>query len=596
MTAALLLGSIVLLGFLCQWLAWKTRQPALIFLLLTGLFLGPATGVLNPDKLFDELLFPFVSLAVSIILFEGSLTLKRQELQDIGGFVWRMVSFGAIAGGVVIALAVYWLTDLPIELAALFGAVMTVTGPTVTVPLLSVARPSKRLSKGLRWEGIMIEPVGAIFAVLVFEWIVVQHTSRDNSEVVVVFLQTIAVGALTGIILASIYGLLLRHQKIPQYLQNFSAVAFVTAGFVLANSLRHESGLLTVVIMGIWLANMPGVDTHAILRFKETLTLIFVSGLFIVLAARVDLNAILTLGWSLPAVFIALQFFAQPLKAWVSTIGSDLSVRERAFLAWFGPRGIVAAAVCSLFALRLEQSGYETAELLVPLAFAMIFGTVLLQSLFSRQVAKSLKVAQPEAKGYLIIGANPIAIAVAQALERADVEVILCDSDWRSVQTAQMKGLAIYHGNPMSEHAETYLDISGIGGLLGMSSRHETNVAAALRFGHEFGRRNIFSLPSIEEATSYDKHRTKEAFRGKTLFDETYTYESLVESVRNGANINASTLTDDFGFAEWQAQHSMKNTLALFAKDTHGHLHWFCKDDNPAPEKGWTIYSLKAES
>ena len=595
MSTLVILGLVGILGFACQWFAWRTKQPAILYLLLLGIIAGPLTGVLDPDALFGDLLFPIVSLAVAIILFEGSLTLKRKELEDIGQVVWNMVTFGALIAAAIVTLAAHWLAGLAWPLAALFGAIMVVTGPTVIVPLLRAVRPNVRISRTLRWEGIIIDPLGALFAVLVFEWIVVQQTQADLVQVVVVFFQTVIFGSLIGVATAYPFGLLLRHHWIPEYLHNFAAISFVFAAFVLSESITHESGLLAVTVMGIWLANMKDVNTRGILEFKESLTLIFVSALFILLAARINFASLQQLGWGALAMLVVIQFIARPVKVWLSSMGSNFSTAERIFLAWLGPRGIVAAAVTALFALRLEQLGFEQAELLVPLAFSVIVGTVVLQSLTAKALAKKLGVAQPKATGYLIIGANPVGIALGKALREADSDVILCDIYWDNISKARMAGLPTYYGSPISDHAELHLDISMLGGMLGVSHHQERNLAAALRYKEDFGIRKIFTLASPEESTDNRKKRTSDLYRGRILFNATATYGKLASVIAKGGTVKKTNIGENFSFNDWKTRHAQNKTIPLFAKDNKGQIVWFTAQGDVEPQPGWTIFALAPE-
>ena len=501
----MLLSLIGLLGFACQWLAWRVRLPAILFLLLTGIAMGPVLGVLNPDALFGDLLTSIVSLSVAIILFEGSLTLKRSELGEIGTVVRRLVTWGAIVNAVITTVAAHYLTGLSWSLSALFGAIMVVTGPTVIAPMLRTVRPNIQIARTLRWEGIVIDPLGALFAVLVFEWIVAQQGSPELSPVLLAFARTLLTGLGLGVLGGYLYGLLLRHRQIPPFLQNFSAIAVVTAIFALADMLMHESGLLAVTVMGIWLANMPGVHTRDILNFKESLTLILVSSLFIILSSRIDFSSVATLGWSALGVLLVMQFVARPAKIFLATIGSPMKRNERLALAWIGPRGIVAAAISAVFALKLEFLNYENAELLVPLAFSVIIGTVVIQSASARALVRKLGVGEPDNKGFLIIGANPVAREIGTALNSADVRTVLCDNLWSNISAARMQNLETYYGNPISSHADVHLDLTRLGGMLGLSRNQAENTSAAMRFREDFGVRKVFVLGTGEPEKQGDK-------------------------------------------------------------------------------------------
>lgn len=379
----LALGGIGLAALCSQWLAWRLRLPAILFLLLSGILAGPVLGVLDPGALFGHLLFPLTSLAVALILFEGSLTLQLSEWREIGSVVRRMVTLGALATWVVIALATHLLLGFSWELAVLFGSLTLVTGPTVIVPMLRVVRPRASVANILRWEGIVIDPIGALAAVVTFSFIV----SRDQggwSQSLATFAGVIGCGTLLGVLGGWALGVVLRRHWLPEYLHNLAALAAVLGVFIASNLLVHESGLLAVTLMGMWLANMRGVDVKPILHFKENLSVLLISGLFILLAARLDLKALLALGPATLALLAVIQFIARPLNIGLSTLGSALGWRERALLAWIAPRGIVAAAVSAIFALRLQEHGDPNAQLLVPLTFLVIIGTVVLQSATAR--------------------------------------------------------------------------------------------------------------------------------------------------------------------------------------------------------------------
>lgn len=588
----LMLGLIGLLGFCCQWLAWRVKLPAILFFLLVGLLLGPTLGVLDPDALFGDLLFPFVSLSVAVILFEGSLTLKHIELRNIGYTVRNLVTYGALINAIITTIATHYLIGMDWSLAALFGVIMVVTGPTVVMPMLRTVRPNAHVATALRWEGIVIDPLGAIFAVLVFEFILAQRTGSDWSSVMLIFSQTILTGIGVGVAFGYALGLLLRKGFIPDFLQNFAAIAFVASAFALSDSMKHESGLLTVTIMGIWLANMPNVFTRDILNFKESLTLMLVSVLFIVLSARIDFSAMATLGWGALGVFLAVQFLARPAKVFASCIGSDFSLQERTLLAWVGPRGIVAAAVSAVFAIKLNDLGFANAELLVPLAFSVIMGTVILQSATAKYLAGLLGVRESGAGGYIIVGANPVAREIARAMKEVNIKSILCDQDWSNISSARMDGLDTYYGNPISDHAEIHLNIGAYRGLLGMSPRNADNTAASLRFREDFDARNIFVLASSEDKESHEKHKTSRFYRGRTLFGTDISYPKIRFSLAAGAKIKGTPLSENYDFERWKNDAANSESIPLFAIDSRDRIHWFTSEGELHPEPQWRIFAL----
>lgn len=354
-------GGIGAAALACQWLAWRLKLPAILFLLLAGIVVGPLLGWLDPQALFGPLLMPLVSLAVALILFEGSLTLHLSQWREIGSVVHRLVTLGALSTWLVIALATHWLLGFEWQLAILFGALTLVTGPTVIVPMLRVVRPNATIANILRWEGIVIDPIGALLAVVVYSFIIASADGNGLTQSLGTFAGVIFCGSALGAAGGWLLGQIMREQWLPEYLHNLASLAAVLGIFIAANLIVHESGLLAVTIMGIWLANMRGVDVRQILHFKENLSVLLISGLFILLAARLDLHALLGLGPAVLALLLVIQLLARPLNVLLSTLGSSLNWRERALLAWIAPRGIVAAAVSAIFAIRLHEAGHQDA-------------------------------------------------------------------------------------------------------------------------------------------------------------------------------------------------------------------------------------------
>ncbi|MDG4549119.1 MAG: sodium:proton antiporter [Candidatus Contendobacter sp.] len=583
----LTLASILLAGVGAQWLAWWLRLPAILPLLAVGLLAGPITGWLDPDRLFGRLLFPMVSLGVAVILFEGALTLRFAEIRGQARVVRNLVSFGALVNWLLIALAARLCAGLPWSLALLFGALVTVTGPTVVAPLLRTVRPEREIANILRWESILIDPIGALLAVLVFEFTV----SKQHQHTVMMFCITVIVGILLGLAGAWLLATLLRQQWLPDYLHRVASLALVLSLFTLSNALATESGLLAVTVMGVRLANTRDLALDDILDFKETLTLLLISVLFIVLAARIDLGAFAGMGWGVVGMLLAIGCIARPAAVWLATAGSKLDWRRKAVLAWIAPRGIVAAAVSALFALELERLGHVQARTLAALTFLVIVVSVILQSLTAKTVVRRLGVAAPPPRGVLIVGGNPVARAVAQTLCERDIPVILADSIWENVRAARMAGIPVYHGNILSEHADTHLDLTGIGTLLAMSRWPERNTLASLYYRPLFGADRVYTLRLDEEHDDKDRARMMPSYRIPRLFGEQITLTCLQEGLDQGYALRATPLTANFDLAAFRDKWG-DLAIPLFALDPKGILRVFSTGESPQPSPGWTLISL----
>ena len=594
--AVIALSIIGVVATLCQWFAWWIKLPAIVFLLLAGIVLGPLTGWLDPDALFGDLLFPIVSLCVAIILFEGSLTLRFDQIRDLQAVVRNLLTFGVMIIWAIIAVSTHYLLNFTWELSLLFGALMVVTGPTVIVPMLRTVRPNTKISNILRWEGIAIDPIGAILAVLVFEFILSGQGKGALSlgHTFFIFGKTLAVGTFIGAMTGYLLGLILRKHLLPEYLHNVATLTLVFAVFALSNHISEESGLLTVTVMGIWLANMKDVSVEDILDFKESLSILLISGLFILLAARLDFSQFKEIGIAGFALFLIIQFIARPVKVFLCTLGSDLTWQEKTLVSWIGPRGIVAAAVSALFSLRLQNSGISQADLLVPLAFTIIIGTVFLQGATAKLLAHKLGVAEPDDKGCLIIGANLVARAIASALNDNGYRTRLADASWTNVAAARMAGFDTYYGNAVSEHADRHLDLIGLGQVLSLTPQKELNALAGLRYRSEFGSNHVFSL-STDKEDKEQVSRTNINHRAEVLFGDDVTYAKLASLISKGASTKKTNLSDSFSYQDYQEQYG-KLAIPLFAFNEKGQLHFFTYDDELVPEADWTIISLIQES
>lgn len=582
----IILALILVLGISAQWLAWWLKLPSILFLLGFGILLGPVFSVIDPDHLFGELLFPFVSLGVAIVLFEGALTLRFSDIREHGRVVSGLVSWGAILNWGLISLGCWWVSDLSPVFACLFGALVVVTGPTVVTPLLRIVRPTPAVSNILTWEGILIDPIGALLVVLVYEFIV----SNAQGHSLLLFGREVLTGLSLGAVGALFMATVLKRFWVPEYLQNVVTLGAVVAVFTVSNYFAEESGLLAVTVMGIWLANTRGIDIDEILSFKESLSILIISVLFIVLAARLDIDQITALGWSGVGV-VAVVLLARPIVVWCVCAFSELNWREKLVISWIAPRGIVAAAVSSLFAIRLGELGFANADVISALTFLVIITTVVLQSISARPIARALGVAEEEAKGVLIIGSNAFSRAVGKELNNLGYRVKIVDSSWTAIQAARMDGLDTYYGNPVSAHADRYLDLVGIGSVFAMSRRPALNTLACLKFAEEFSKQQVFTLRNAEEKDDSDLTRLTRAYRTNRLFGADITSQKLNSMIAQGGEIKATSLTEAFGLEDYEVLYG-KEPILLLGIDGKNHLHAFTASSDQKIAAGWTLIAL----
>lgn len=586
------LAAILILGIGAQWLAWRLRLPSILLLLLFGFIAGPVTHFINPNALFGELLLPIVSLSVALILFEGGMSLRMRELRQVGHVVRNLVSVGMVITGVLTAIGAHFLAKLPWPLAALLASILVVTGPTVIGPLLRHVRPSGQVGPILKWEGIAIDPIGALLAVLVYEVIRAGELRGASPVIAVEILKTIFFGGSIGLFAGFLLTFLLRRLWIPDYLQSPVTLMTVAGVYVLRNWMQPESGLFAVTVMGLTLANQKWVPVHHIAEFKENLTVLLISGLFIVLAARLNLENLSHVSAGALVFVVVLIVVVRPLAVALSTLGSSLTLRERTFLALMAPRGIVAAAVSSVFAIRLREANVAGADLLVPVTFLVIIATVTLYGGIAAPLARWLGLARPGAQGFLIVGAHEFARSLASLLVAEGYVVLLVDTNRANLNAARLDGLPTLQGSALSPMVAEQVELTGIGRLLAMTPNDEVNSLAVLHFARVFGRSEVYQLAAASAAATPDpKKQVSQQLRGRLLFAGNATFAELAKRVERGAVVKKTTLTAEFDLDAYTRLHEGQS-LPLMVLDPSGALTVMTGDNPPVPQVGQTIIAL----
>jgi len=578
---------VVVLGIGSQWVAWRIHLPSILLMLACGLLAGPILGLLEPSKLFrDDLLFAFVSLSVGLILFEGGLSLRLAELRQVGYVVFALCSIGSLVTWAIASLAAHWILGLSTTIATLQGAVLVVTGPTVVGPLLRHVRPTQRLATTLKWEGILIDPIGAILAVLVLEAILQTSSQPMIGQIVRGGSLALVVGALVGGTAGGILTQLIKRHWVPDALQNPFAFMLVVVAFTGANHWVGESGLVAVTVMGIVIANQSGLYVQHIVEFKENLRVLLLGSLFILLAARIDFESLRQVGKAVIPFLLTLIFVARPAATLLSTVGTTLSWRERAFIAWMAPRGIVAAAISALFALRLELNGQFEGQLLVPITFVVIVITVAVYGLTASPLARLLAVSQQDPQGVMFVGAHPLARTMAEALDKEGFSTLLVDTNRASLIEARLQGRQTYHGNILAEHALENIDLASIGRVLAMTPNDEANSMIALHCSELFGRKESYQL--VADTRS---HVATTQMHGRQLFREGKTYRNLTERFAEGAVIKKSKLSKEFDYHAF-LQHYGDHVVPLFRISAKGTLSVCTSERFSNPEPGTTLIIL----
>ena len=595
------LAAIPALGVAAQWLAWRTKLPSILVLLLFGIglglyrrpdaFIAELTG--GRDEAISAILFPLVSLAVAVIMFEGGLSLKLSDLKESGGAALRLCTIGAAITFFGAAVAAHYCFDHSWTFCFLLGAILTVTGPTVVGPLLRQVRPSRRVANTLKWEGIVIDPIGAILAVLVFEQLVMHHGDPSILSAVLMLLKTAAIGGGLGVAGGIAIAQSLRRFWLPDHLHGVAALSLGVLLFAIANEYAHESGLITVTVMGIWLTNQRSLDVEEIIEFKENLRTLLLGCLFIVLGSRVDLFELRSV--LVPSlVFLALLILiVRPLATFVSLIGSSLKLNEQAFVASLAPRGIVAAAVSSVFALELEHSAAGSAMdagQLSTITFVIIVGTVAIYGLLATPMAKLLRLADGRDDGVLIIGADPFVIDFAHRLHEAGVPVHLVDTNYNKVAQAKQMGLDGSCINMLNEHAREELVLRGVGNLLAMTPNDEVNSLILKECRSMFDRSSMYQLAFNPEKLKSKRGLTTDLM-GRVLFGDSMTHSHLKQSHEVGATFKLTPLSESFTFEHFTTKNAGGYTL-LGVIDEDDQLVLNTSEAPIVPTPGQSVLSL----
>ena len=544
------------MGILAQWFAWRIKVPAILPLIIIGLLVGPISTYFTVDGtkwiepiykeelhhgIFPgEIMFYFVTLSIGIILFEGGLTLKLKEVKGISSSIGKLISVGSAVTFIGAGLVVHFLMGLNWQISFLFSSLIIVTGPTVIAPILRNLPLKKDVATILKWEGILIDPIGALVAILVFEFIITGAKSNFIMEHAVGhFAQIILTGVSFGFTAAYALAYAIRKKFIPHYLLNVIVLAIVMLDFVAADALAGESGLLAVVIMGMVLGNMDLDELKGILDFKESLSVLLISLLFIFLAANIEIEQLeFLLNWEVVVLFLIIILVIRPVAVFLSTYKSGLAINEKLFISWIGPRGIVAAGIASFFGMRLVGV-IDGAEYITPLVFMVVLGTVIVNASSAKWVADKLGVGFKKIDGILIVGANVASRKIATYIKSHNKHVVLVDSNKLAVENAKELELEAYEIDIYSDDFSDMVPISDIGYLMALTASSEVNQYAIGHFADSYGNKGSFRLLTYQEMQLPENQRPVEG-----LFSCTDDFINLIEVARDFPFIHEESVSD----------------------------------------------------
>jgi len=550
-------------GIAAQWIAWRLHLPAIVLLLLAGFVAGPATGFLDPAADFGSVYRPMVSIAVAIILFEGGLTLNFKEISETSTAVRRIIMYaGPLVWGMA-ALAAHFIGGLSWPTAIVLGAILVVTGPTVIMPLLRQAQLDARPASLLRWEAIVNDPIGALFAVLAFEFILVYAGlhQADNLAVLVVVGFGLAIGG--GWLAAKLIVWSFVRGHVPEYLKAPVLLASVVAVYAATNMVLEEAGLLTVTVMGLALANSRIASLTDMRRFKETITTLLVSGVFIILTASLSGDDIRSLDWRAALFVAALLIVIRPLAIMLATIRSGATMQERILTSWIAPRGVVAVAVSGLFGTLLADIGVEDAGRMVAFTFAVVVTTIILHGFTLAPLAGFLGLKKTSKPGILIVGGSRWSTALAAKLKEAEVPVMLADQNWNHLAEARLASIPVYFGEVLSESAHHTIDPKRFSSLIATGDNDAYNALVCTDFGPELGRSHVYQIGRIDEKARQALNFT---LGGRSLTKEPVSFLDLRDRLLKGWTFQLTRLTDEFGWKDYEASRPEGALILLWIK------------------------------
>ncbi|MCA0988827.1 cation:proton antiporter [Guptibacillus algicola] len=583
------------LGVFSQWFAWRFNMPAIVVMSIIGLLVGPIFGILHPDNVFGDLFDPFVSIAVAIILFEGSLNLDFREIKGLGRPVGRIVTAGAFLAWLLGSLSAHYVAGLSWGVAFVIGGLFIVTGPTVILPLLRQAKLKPRPAKILKWEGIIVDPLGALLAVFAFEIIKFLQFEEATPTVLLLFFLASLFATLFGFLCGRGIGWMFEKGYVPEFLKSPVVFGVVILCFAVADEIAHETGLLAVTAMGITIANMHISSIDDMRHFKENISVLLISTIFIMLTASLSVETLLEIfQWQILAFVLLMLFIVRPLSIWLSTIGTDLSWQEKTLVGWIAPRGIVALTVASYFASVLLEAGFEDAKILISLTFALVFATVVVHGFSIRWTAEKLNLASDEQPGVVIVGGSSFSTALSRTLQQLKIPVLITDSSWKRLITARKAGVPFYRGEILSEQTEYRLDLTPYEYMLAATELDSYNALVCTTFVPEIGRNNLYQL-SLRSDRGDDIEELVHTIGGRIAFKEGATWEHLNRKVESGYVLRKTNITQQYNYDQYLEEID-EETVQLFIKKPSGKLDFFSHDSEVRGEAGDVVVSLMPPS
>ena len=596
-SATLAVSLIIFLGVFSQWLAWKISKPAIVIMSLAGLIVGPFLNIIVPSQVLGDSIYKLIiSISVALILFEGSLSLDFKEITDTKMTIKRIVVFGALISWILGSLSAYFLAGLSITTSLVIGALLIVTGPTVIIALLRQAKLDSKVSTILKWEGILVDPMGAILAVLSFEAAEVFASSSVSPGILVKFgigvLIAVAIGGLVGIGT----GRALQKNYFPEYLKSAIVLCLVLGTFSLSESITHETGLLAVTVMGVILANMHISSIEQVKHFNENISILLTSSVFVMLTSSLSRSILVDIFQLKIILFVlSMLFIVRPLSIWLSTIGTDLNIREKTLIGWIAPRGIVALTVTGYFSNLLVEEGHQDAELLLALTFALVIVTVIAHGFSIQPLAKKLGLAHDGKPGLVIVGSNPFSVALAKFLKDWDVPSLIVDYSGKNLENVINTDIETYQGEILYEVANYNLDLVIYKKMLLNTPIPLYNILVSNEFVSRFEHTSSICIINVLGDKVRSDFKELQKIGVPRLGDYRATYLSLIRLVEDGYDFAVTQITEELTEEEYYRLMDYRR-INIFTMTESGDIEFFTTEHKPRISSGDYIVSLTPPS
>lgn len=565
------LGIVFTLGMIAQWFAWKFRFPVIVLFTAFGILAGPVFGIIDPKSAFGPMLHPMVELAVAMILFEGGLLLKFHEFEKTAKGMVRLFSLAVLLNWGIGSAVGYYIGGLSLSTAMLIAGILIVTGPTVIIPALREAKLKPSTASYLKWEGIINDPFGAIFAVLIYEFIIFSGAGSGVEFIVISLSKIILVSIVLSFATRFVILWLSKHALVPEFLKVPFVMSWIFILFIASEHLQKGAGLLTITLFGLLLGNSKYSSLRDVKRFGENISVFTVAIIFIMLSASLELSVWLELDWRHFTFIGLMSFVVRPVAILLSTFKSGMRFKERILIGLYGPRGIVAASVAGAVGTGLYEIGYKEGRFVLPIIFSVILLTVIVHSFWLNWLAIKLDLKSHGEDGVLILGASPWSIQLAEKLKQLQVPVLVSDTSWYKLAPARMAGLEVHFGALMDDLEYGEPDTSEINYLIAATEDDYYNSLVCHKLRHTFGTDHVYQIPIHEDEFSQQHSLTRKDYCA--LDDSTEAlYENMMKKYHNGWNFHSTELKEAYTIEQFKSDNPPENTVPFCILRANGRV------------------------